>query len=55
MAPKILILSIILGAKYSFYVKSIAAYAPKFLGYDNLVLAKVCPWSSAGHSRAILP
>jgi hypothetical protein len=27
-APRILIFSIVLGAKYSFYVKSIATYAP---------------------------
>ena len=28
MAPRILILSIVLGAEYSSYVKSIATYAP---------------------------
>ena len=31
-APKILIFSIVLGAEYSFYVKSIATYAPHFWG-----------------------
>ena len=30
-----------MGAKYSFYVKSIATYAPAFLMYNNLVLARV--------------
>jgi hypothetical protein len=29
MAPKILIFSIVLGAEYSFYVKSIATFAPQ--------------------------
>ena len=29
-----------MGADYSFYVKSIATYAPTFLGYNNSVLAK---------------
>ena len=29
------------GAEYSFYVKSIASYAPTFLGYNNSVLAIV--------------
>jgi hypothetical protein len=28
MAPRILIFLIVLGAEYSFYVKSIATYAP---------------------------
>jgi hypothetical protein len=40
-APRILFFSIDLGAKYSFYVKSIATYTPQFLGYNNLVLAIV--------------
>ena len=31
----------ILGAEYSFYVKSIATYAPTLLGYNNSVLAIV--------------
>ena len=30
-----------MGADYSFYVKSIATYAPTFLGYNNSVLAIV--------------
>ena len=30
-----------LGAEYLFHVKSIAAYAPTFLGYNNSVLAIV--------------
>ena len=29
MAPRILISSIVMGARYSFYVKSIATYAPQ--------------------------
>ena len=29
MAPMILIFSIVLGAEYSFYMKSIATYAPQ--------------------------
>ena len=41
MAPRILIFSIAMGADYSFYVKSIATYAPAFLGYNNSVLARV--------------
>ena len=41
MAPRILIFSIDMGADYSFYVKSIATYAPAFLGYNNSVLARV--------------
>ena len=40
-APRILILSIAMGADYSFYVKSIATYAPAFLRYNNSVLARV--------------
>ena len=31
----------ILGAEYSFYLKSIATYAPAFLGYNNSALARV--------------
>ena len=31
----------ILGAEYSFYLKSIATYAPAFWGYNNSVLARV--------------
>jgi hypothetical protein len=30
-----------MGADYSFYVKSIATYAPAFLGYNNSVLARM--------------
>ena len=30
-----------MGAYYSFYMKSIATYAPAFLSYNNLVLARV--------------
>ena len=41
MAPRISIFSIVLGAKYSFYVKSIATYAPAFFVYNNSVLAIV--------------
>ena len=41
MAPRILIFSIAMGADYSFYVKSIATYAPVFLEYNNSVLARV--------------
>ena len=36
-----MIFSIAMGADYSFYVKSIATYAPAFLGYNNSVLARV--------------
>ena len=40
--PKMFIFSIVLGAEYSFYVKSIANYyTPTFLGYNNSVLAIV--------------
>ena len=40
-APRILIFSIAMGADYSFYVKSIATYAPAFLRHNNSVLARV--------------
>ena len=40
-ATRIFIFSIVLGAEYSFYVKSIATYAPTFLGCNNSVLAIV--------------
>ena len=40
-APRILIFSIAMGADYLFYVKSIATYAPAFLGYNNSVFASV--------------
>ena len=39
--PRIFIFSIVLGAEYSFYLKSIATYAPAFLGYNNSALARV--------------
>ena len=45
MAPRILIFSIAMGADYSFYMKSIATYAPAFLRYNNSVLAIVL-WQS---------
>ena len=41
MALQILILSVATGFDYSFYVKSIATYAPAFLAYNNSVLARV--------------
>ena len=31
----------VLGAQYSFYLKSVATYAPAFLGYNNSALARV--------------
>ena len=40
-APRILIFQTAMGADYSFYVKSIAIYAPAFLEYNNSVLARV--------------
>ena len=40
-APRILILSIAMGADYSFYVKFIATSARAFLGYNNSVLSDV--------------
>ena len=36
-----MIFSIAMGADYSFYVKSIATYAPAFFGYNDSVLARV--------------
>ena len=30
-----------MGTDYSFYLKSIATYAPAFLGYNNSALARV--------------
>jgi hypothetical protein len=41
MAPRILIFSIAMGADNSFYVKSIATYAPTLFGYIISVLAIV--------------
>ena len=40
-APSIFIFSIVLGAEYLSYLKSIATYAPTFLGYIIAVLASV--------------
>ena len=40
-APRILIFPIAVGADFSFYVKSIATYAPAFLVHNNSVLARV--------------
>ena len=40
-APRIFIFSIVLGAEYLSYVKSIATYAPTFFGYIISVLASV--------------
>ena len=42
-APRIFIFLIVLVAEYLSYVKSIAAYAPAFLAYNNSVLARVTP------------
>ena len=41
MATRIFVFSIVLGAEYSFYVKTIATYAPTFFGYNNSILAIV--------------
>ena len=41
MAPRILIFSIAMDADNSFYVKSIATYAPTFFWYIISVLASV--------------
>ena len=41
MTPRIFIFPIAIGADYQFYVKSIATYAPAFLGYNNSFLASV--------------
>ena len=43
MAARIFIFSIAMGANYSFYMKSIAIYAPAFLRYNNSVLASALP------------
>ena len=40
-ALRIFFFLIVLGAEYSFYVKSIATYAPTFLRYNDSVLAIV--------------
>ena len=39
--PRVLNFSIAMDADYSFYVKSIATYAPAFLRYNNSVSARV--------------
>jgi hypothetical protein len=48
-APIIFIFSIAMGADYSSYLKSIAIYAPTFLGYNNSVIVSsikiAWPWS----------
>ena len=41
MASRIFLFSIVLGAEYSFYVKSITTYNPTFFGNNNSVLAIV--------------
>ena len=41
MAPRILILLIVLGAECSFYVKAIAAFARQCFWHNNSVLAIV--------------
>jgi hypothetical protein len=42
--------SIVLGAEYSFYIKSITTYALTFLGNNNSVLnnCSEMPWPSIG-------
>ena len=40
-APRILIFSIVLGAEYSFYVKSIVTYAPQFKWHNKSFLGSV--------------
>ena len=44
-----MIFSIAMGADCSFYVKSIATYAPAFFGYNSSVLASVLnKWFAKG-------
>ena len=43
MAPRILIFSIAMGVDYSFYVKSIATYAPQFSRYNNSAIVYYLP------------
>ena len=45
-APRILIFSIVLGAEYSFYVKSIATYAPQESWHNNSFLGSVDSYCS---------
>ena len=49
--PWILIISFAMGADYSFYLESIAIYAPTFFKYNNSVLAIVIsmPFTSIYH------
>ena len=54
MAPRILIFSIAMGADYSFYVKSIATYAPAFLGYNDSVLVRVVKWGWGLHLYVLI-
>ena len=41
MAPKIMILSIVMGADYSFELISIETYAPQFIGHIKIFLGSV--------------
>ena len=41
MAPMTLIVSMAMGANYSFELISIATYAPQFIGYNTLFLGSV--------------
>ena len=41
MAPRIFIFSIVLGAEYLSYVKTIATYAPKFVGFIISILTNM--------------
>ena len=50
IAPRILILSIAMGADYSFYVKFIATRAPTFFGYIISVLTNVPSMAQKGES-----
>ena len=43
-----------MGADYSFYVKSIAIYAPTFWGYNNSVLAIVEDMNQYGNFDLVL-
>ena len=40
-APRILIISMTMGADYSFEIISIETYAPQFIGYNKLFLGSV--------------
>ena len=54
-APRILIFSIVMGADYSFYVKSIATYAPAFLRHNNSVLARLCLFLKFSQNFSVVP